>query len=130
MVNPTEDNLKIIHNNINGFTSKKVELIQYLNKRNPHFVTLNETKIRSQHQMKIPNYNIIRKERENPGRGVGGGVAILIRKDIKFSQIDTSDYDEEFITISFTSENKKIALATIYSPPNIAPNKKNPLNLF
>ena len=105
-------------------TSKKVELIQYLKECNPHFVTLNETKIRSQHQMKIPNYNIIRKERENPGRGVGGGVAILIRKDIKFSQIDTSDYDEEFIAISSTFENKKNCTCNnllLY----IAPNKEN-----
>ena len=49
-------------------------------------------------------HHVIRKDRENPGRGVGGGVAILIRKDIKFTQLDTSEFNEELHAISFESD--------------------------
>ena len=52
-------------------------------------------------------------------------MAILVRKDIKFDQIDTSEFNEEFLAISFISEKRKIALATIYNPPNIKPNIDN-----
>ena len=69
-------------------SNKRTELIHYLNKHNPQFMTVSASKIRKQHKIEIPNYHIIRKDREN-ARGLGGGVAILVRKDIKFDQIDT-----------------------------------------
>ena len=62
---------------------------------------------------------------DNPGRGVGGGVAIHIRKDIKFNQLDTSEFDEEFLAISFESDKRKIALATMYNPPGTSPKVEN-----
>ena len=49
----------------------------------------------------------------------------MVRKDIKFDQIDTSEFNEEFLAISFISEKRKIALATIYNPPNMKPNIDN-----
>ena len=116
---------EIIHININGITNKRTELIHYLNEHNPQFVTINESKIRKQHTIRIPNYHVIRKDRENPGRGVGGGVAILIRKDIQFNQLDMSEFDEEFLAISFESDKRKIALATIYNPPGTSPSVEN-----
>ena len=118
------ENIKIIHININGISNKRSELIHYLNEHNPQFMTVNESKIRKQHKIKIPNYHIIRKDRENV-RGLGGGAAILVRKDIKFDQIDTSEFNEEFLAISFISEKRKIVVATIYNPPNIKPNIDN-----
>ena len=116
---------EIIHININGITNKRAELIHYLNEHNPQFVTINESKIRKQHTIRIPNYHIIRKDRDNLGRGVGGGAAILIRKDIQFNQLDTSEFDDEFLAISFKSDKRKIALATMYNPPGTSPNVEN-----
>ena len=81
MATRDQEQTEIIHININGITNKHTELIHYLNEHNPQFVTINESKIRKQHTIRIPNYHVIRKDRENQGRGVGGGVAILIRKD-------------------------------------------------
>ena len=54
-------------------------------------MTLNETRLREQTRIRIPNYNIIRKDRNviNPNgrlQQAAGGVAILIRKDIKLNQ--------------------------------------------
>ena len=125
MATRDQEQTEIIHININGITNKHTELIHYLNEHNPQFVTINESKIRKQHTIRIPNYHVIRKDRENQGRGVGGGVAILIRKDIKFNQLDTSEFDEEFLAISFESDKRKIALATIYNPPGTSPSVEN-----
>ena len=80
------ENIKIIHININGISNKRSELIHYLNEHNPQSMTVSESKIRKQHKIKILNYHIIRKDREN-ARGLEGGIAILVRKDIKFDQI-------------------------------------------
>ena len=140
---PPTKNVQIIHANINGLYKRRTELIYYLNEYKPHFVTLNETRLREQTRIRIPNYNIIRKERNiiNPNRRLqqaAGGVAILIRKDIKFNEIDTSDFNEEFLAINFKSQGKTVALATIYNPPDIKPNIENfrhiinsyPLSIF
>ena len=127
---PPTKNVQIIHANINGLYKRRTELINYLNEYKPHFVTLNETRLREQTRIRIPNYNIIRKDRNiiyPNGRlqNAAGGVAILIRKDIKFNEIDTSDFDEEFLAINFKSQGKTVALATIYNPPDIKPNIEN-----
>ena len=60
---PPTKNVQIIHANINGLYKRRTELITYLNEYKPHFVTLNETRLREQTRIRIPNYNIIRKER-------------------------------------------------------------------
>ena len=114
-------NVHIVHININGLFGRRTELIHYLNECEPHFVTVNETKLREQTKMRIPNYHIIRRDRATNG----GGVAILIRKDVKFNEIDTSEFNEEFLAISFESQRKKIGLATIYNPPGHSPNIEN-----
>ena len=125
MATGDQEQTEIIHININGITNKRAELIHYLNEHNPQFVTINESKIRKQHTIRIPTYHIIRKDRDSPGRGVRGGVAILIRKDIKFNQLDTSEFDEEFLAISFESDKRKIALATMNNPLGTLPNVEN-----
>ena len=66
------------------------------------------------------------------------GVAILTRKDSKFDEIDTSDFNEEFLAIIFKSQGKTVTLATIYNPPKNQPNIENfrhiiisyPLSIF
>ena len=65
------------------------------------------------------------KDKNKENRNLGGGVGILIRKDIKYNEIDTSDFEEEFLAINFKSQGKTIALATIYNPPGNTPNKNN-----
>ena len=72
-------------------------------------ITLNETKLREQTIIRIPNFHLVRKDRTIPknndknndknkeNRNIGGGVGILIRKDIKYNEIDTSDFEEEFL---------------------------------
>ena len=60
------------------------------------------------------NYHLLRNDR--PTRG--GGVAILINKQIKFNNITkktTRDY--EYITIDIFNNNDKMTVASVYTHP-------------
>lgn len=79
-------NLKIISLNINSLIniSRRVELTKFLSDNKPDIVLLNETKLNPKHKIKFIGYNIIRRDR--PRATQGGGIAILIRQNIKFSK--------------------------------------------
>ena len=47
----------------------------------------------------------------------GGGVAILIKKEIAYSIVYTDDINAETVAITFKQRDKEIALATVYNPP-------------
>ena len=112
-------NIKLFHININGLYGRKAELINYLNDCKPHFVTLNETKLREQTIIRIPNYHLVRKDRTIPKNNDKNN------NKNKENEIDTSDFEEGFLAINFKIQGKTIALATINSPPGNTPNKNN-----
>ena len=58
----------------------------FVNTHKPDVLLLNETKLNNKHKLSFYDYNIIRKERI--GSKQGGGTAVLIKKDIKFSTHD------------------------------------------
>lgn len=80
------ENLKIIHINVNSIIrlSRRHELCNFLNIHKPDFVLLNETKLNPKHKLVFQNYEMIRKDRLNSTRG--GGVAILVRRGIKYKE--------------------------------------------
>ena len=44
---------------------------------------------------------------------------------IQFNQLDTSEFDEEFLAISSESDKRKFALSTMYNPPGTSTNVEN-----
>lgn len=78
----------IIHININSLIklSRRYYLSIFLNKYNPDLVLINETKLNPKHKLNFENYYLIRKNSK-----MGGGTAILIRKNIKFSYYNNKD---------------------------------------
>ena len=83
----------------------------------PDILILNETWLKSNFKLDIPNYTITRKGR--PSRQ-GGGVAILVRNDIKFDFIDMCsniNMDNEAITILLKNTQDLISISTIFIPP-------------
>lgn len=99
------DNLKVITLNINSIYSikKRAELKQFLNENNPHILLLSETKINSSIKIYFKGYNCIRTDREN---NRGGGTAILIKRNITFSQNVIN------LNLSFEISSIKIPLST------------------
>ena len=109
--------LKLAHINIRSCRNKVVEISLFLKENDIDILTLNETWLKSNFKLDIPNYNITRNDRP---RRRGGGVAILVRNDIKFDIIDTCstiNTDNEAITILLKDSQDPISITTIYIPP-------------
>ena len=86
-MNNTNNNLlKIISANVNSVQSneRRHNVVQWIQKEDPDLVLLNETKLKPSHKPKFKNYNMIRNDRISSN---GGGVALLIKKRIKYEQI-------------------------------------------
>ena len=83
----------------------------------PDILILNETRLKGNFTLDIPNYTITSRDR--PSRQ-GGGVAILVRNDIKFDFIDMCsniNMDNEAITILLKNTQDLISISTIFIPP-------------
>ena len=113
-----------LHINIRGIRGSKEELIQLLKEKNVSVASINETLLSTKSRIQIPGYNIIRKERQT---GHGGGVAILIRNNIEYSEIDFGLSPEELQGNEYIATKMKIhshhpiTVTSIYCPPGIKP---------
>ncbi len=121
--------LKIIEWNCNSILSKLELLKQFIRSNKPDILLLSETKCSSElasFQIKIIGYDLIIKPRQsNPN--FGGGVAILVSKKLKYSEINEFDHtNAEFLAIKTKIQNHETLICTLYKPPNVDLNK----NLF
>ena len=114
-------NLNIIAINVNSIISKdrRYDLELFVNTHKPDVVLLNETKLNNKHKLSFYDYNIIRKDRI--GSKQGGGTAVLIKKDIKFSTHDNFKLNKLkvleacAIKVPLTS-NKVLHIVSVYYP--------------
>ena len=135
--NPNGNNLLIMHLNVRGMINKQLELNQLLNTLEKNgskidIVTLNETFLTKQKEslIKIPNYRMISNTRENKK---GGGVAILVNKEIKFKErkdliVTTTSYEMIAIEIKppgNINKTKPIIITSLYRPPNTSQTEFN-----
>ena len=109
--------LHFVNLNINSLPSKIEELRQIAKNTDSAVIGLSETKLDKtifDSEVSIPNYSLIRKDRNRKG----GGVACYIRSDICFnSQNYLSD---EIANISFDlllPKTKPISIVIVYKPP-------------
>jgi hypothetical protein len=73
----------------------------------------------AQYILNINNYTTIHKARNYKKNG-GGGVALLVRKDIKFSECRLFDsLDLEICAINLSINGKETCIITYYNPPNL-----------
>lgn len=113
-----------LHTNIRGIRGNKEELIQLLNEKNISAASINETFLTNKSRINIPGYNIIRKERQSRR---GGGVAILIRKNIEYSEMDYGLSPQqlngnEYVAIRMKNHlHHLMTIISIYCPPGIRP---------
>ena len=109
--------LHFVHLNINSLPSKIEELRQIAKDTNSAVIGLSETKLDKtifDSEISIPNYSLIRKDRNRKG----GGVACYIRGDICFnSQNYLSDEIENISFDLLLPKTKPISIAIVYKPP-------------
>ena len=77
--------LKFMHLNMRGLHSKMEELQITLKERNIDICSLNEAFLTPKIKLDIPGYHLIRKDRSTGNRG---GVALLVKHDIKFEELE------------------------------------------
>lgn len=112
--------LKIITLNVNSIIAiyRRTNLIKFLNTHNPDILVITETKLNKKHKLNINGYNIIRTDRPNTNTA-GGGTAIIIKTNIKYSEINILNQINSYIettTIQLNlSDNSKLIIVALYS---------------
>ena len=110
--------LKFISMNINSIRGKKLELLAFLDFRQPHVVAIQETKIDSSIATSelFPEtcpYSVYRKDRNIHG----GGVMLLVHKDISHMPITELENDSESIWVKVFANKTSHFVASWYRPP-------------
>jgi len=101
-------------------------LSNFLNDFKPDIMMLNETKCTAEianFNFDHPKYELMIKQRtKNPNHG--GGVAIIIKKTLNFSESKEFNHlNEEFICVKLKINNSICLIGTLYTPPNKELNK-------
>ncbi|KAG8230514.1 hypothetical protein J437_LFUL010034 [Ladona fulva] len=105
--------LNVITWNYNGISNKTPLLTHFLSTNDIHLLALQETKLSPSKSLFLPNFKIIRKERDK----AGGGVAIAIRKNIPFHIISLPIFKSlEIIGISLKTNNSPYIVYSTYIP--------------
>ena len=87
---PNSDLPRTLQFNINSVNTSRHELNSFLHENDVRVACLQETKLRSFHRdPTFPGYALIRRDR--PRDDGGGGLAILVRHDVEYTPVDTSD---------------------------------------
>ena len=117
-----DSRINIMHWNCNSLNNKIDEFKKFCSKYKPHIISLNETKMgvfNANYLLQIDNYITIHKARSNDKNG-GGGVALLIQKDIKYSVNGLFDsLNLEICAITLQINNMEVNLVSYYNPPNL-----------
>ena len=113
--------------NCNSLNNKIEEFKSFCFKFNPEIISLNETKMsefNAKYILNINNYTTIHKSRNNDKNGAGG-VALLIRNDIKFSESSLLEsLNQELIAINTINNGKETCIIAYYNPPNLKIDEK------
>ena len=110
--------LKLISLNINSIRGKKLDLLAFLDVHNPHIVAIQETQIDSSIATSelFPEtcpYNIFRKDRNLHG----GGVMLLIHKDIPHMPLSELENDSESVWVKVFVNKTSHYVASCYRSP-------------
>jgi exonuclease III len=118
--NLNRNNLRLVHWNCNSLNNKIDEFKDFCFTNKPHVISLNETKLsedRADYILQIDNYNVIHKTR-NSGKNGAGGVALLIREDINFSECKIFDNLEiEICAVNIMINKNEVCVLSYYNPP-------------
>ena len=108
---------KIGHLNCISIRNKILDIIELINTEKIYILYLNETHLNSSdhHLHSISGFNIIRNDRTHSR---GGGVAIIIKKQLKYKIINkVSSNDSEFITIEIRHGTSQLKIMATYLQP-------------
>ena len=111
-----EENLIIVQWNSNSIYRKLTRFKQFLYELQPHICCISETWLKHDKEPTFTNYQVCYAHRLNK---TGGGLAILIRKDINFLPIEVKTFtggNLEIQAITLLSQPRKIDILNVYNP--------------
>lgn len=103
---------------MNGFYNKFNQLEDIINTYNPSFFALNETRHHKKTKLNFTGYKIIQKSGTIDNEHAHGGVAIMIKNEIKIEEIKLNS--ELQVVAIRTLFPIKMTIVSIYIPPNHA----------
>lgn len=116
--------LRFVNWNARSLANKKTDLEQLIYLYQPHIICITETWFNEKVNFSIYDYNIYRKDRPN---GRGGGVAIMVKREILTSALEIKLSDPgmfcstDYIGIRIKTIRGTLELVTIYSPIGAEP---------
>ena len=100
--------LNLMHINIKGLRRNIEELIFTLEEKKIDLASIKETFLKSKHNVIIPGYEMIRKDRST---NQGGCVALIVKDNILFDifelNINNNKGNVEYVTIKMNIKNLK-----------------------
>lgn len=106
--------IRIAQYNVEGLLNKKPLLLDFLSENDIDICLLNETWLRENSVLRIPNYHFVGQNGDN-GRG---GVGILIKEDFKYTVIPTPYYDFlQTVAINLQTNVGNLSILCAYAPP-------------
>ena len=104
--------IKIIHSNVDGYTSKKESINEIVEKEKPDIMTLNDTNLKGKLKVKIPNYFSYNKTRDKNK----GGVSTVVANHLKHSTMKVTEgkEDDEYIVTRFENTVPALNIINIY----------------
>ncbi|XP_037774067.1 uncharacterized protein LOC119570383 [Penaeus monodon] len=104
--------------NARSVLNKKTNLNYLIYKENPNIIAITETWLKEKDKFTLNNYTIIRKDRVNQ---VGGGLAICIKNNLQFKEINLREiYRDKLETLGIKVNYKRkwLNIIIIYNPCN------------
>ena len=111
------DKIKVTYTNIDCLVSGLVEMRDYLRERKPEVVCLTETKLKEEIKIGFEKegYNMWRRDRKRKG---GGGVMILVNKDILVEKVEYGGGMAETLSAEIKIRGEEIRkIIVAYIPP-------------
>ena len=110
-------NLSLLHYNIRTFYTNQCDLLDMIQKYNPHVISINElgTNVSLNTIKKLLfSYDVFKAQ----GSNTHGGVVIAVEKQLHARLIDHQhQHQPNIITVLLTCNNKSFAITSVYSPP-------------
>ena len=114
---PHNNSIRILTWNANGIlaNNKLLELTHLLQNKHIDILCLSETHLKPSQKLYIPNFISYRRDRIGSR---GGGVAILIRKNIRHKALSPLDSPIESSAIELILQGGSCKVFAVYSPPH------------
>jgi len=107
----------LVNWNANGIKSKKSSLMEFITRHKIDISCITETHLKNHEKFKLNGYNIYRKDRD--AIHSSGGVAILIKKNIKhYQSITPNMINIEAISVTISTNKYQIKIILAYKPLN------------